>query len=72
MKRLPFYDTVIRAVKKISGNWMADKFHVDADLVRPSCGKLKAQEGEICVLFICHADVMGDGRLAVLKVHGAL
>ena len=45
---------------------MPDGFHMDADLVCPSCLQEEADEGEVSVLVVGKCPVMGYSGLSVL------
>ncbi len=68
MERLTVDKTVVRAVEKIPWQRMPDGFHMDADLVCPSCLQEEADEGEVSVLVVGKCPVMGHSGLTPLWI----
>ena len=72
MERLTVDKTVVRAVEKIPWQRMPDGFHMDADLVCPSCFQEEADEGEVSGLVVGKCPVMGYSGLTPLWIQDPL
>ena len=69
MEGLSADEAVIRMIKEISQQWMTDMFHMNPDLVSPSCFQFQGNEGALLFLVLVYRLIVGTGVFAVQFIH---